>query len=116
MPSASNGSLLESGEPDQPIQAPCVVCMTGSRALTRPPGERCQLVWPSAVTVRSTGRRLATTTNSYPTSALLWSHRPYRDRCADARAEGTEQPVAADLLRKTNPHAPTRWPRPAVGA
>src|SRR5665648_922976 len=95
MPSASNGSLLDSGEPDQPIQAPCVVCMTGSSALTRPPGERCQMVWPSAVTVRSTGRRLATTTNSYPTSELLWSHRPYRDRCADARAGPTHRRLGA---------------------
>ena len=40
MPSTSIGSSGLSTPPSQPIQAPPFFCMTGSTAVTRPPGER----------------------------------------------------------------------------
>ena len=50
--------------PDQPIQAPSLARITGSSAVTRPPGERRQDVEPSSSTTLSTGSRLATMTRS----------------------------------------------------
>ena len=38
MPSASNGSGASPGAPDQPTQAPPASRITGSSAVTRPPG------------------------------------------------------------------------------
>src|SRR5579872_4361056 len=51
--------------PDQPIHTPRASRMTGSSALTSPPGLGCQSVSPSGPSVRSTGSRLATTTNRW---------------------------------------------------
>ena len=48
--------------PDQPIHAPPASRITGSSAVTRPPGLRCHSVRPSGPSTRSTGSRLATTT------------------------------------------------------
>ena len=50
--------------PDQPIQAPSLARITGSIAVTSPPGERRQSTEPSSLTTRSTGSRLATMTRS----------------------------------------------------
>ncbi len=63
-PSSTNGSIASSVEPDQPIQAPSLSRITGSRAVTRPPGEVLHDTEPSSETTRSTGRRLATITSS----------------------------------------------------
>src|SRR5665811_1824391 len=41
-----------------------VTAMTGSMAVTSPPGLRCQVLVPRASTTRSTGRRFAATTRS----------------------------------------------------
>jgi hypothetical protein len=41
--------------------------MTGAIALTSPPGLRRQAASPDGPTIRSTGSRLATTTNSFDT-------------------------------------------------
>jgi len=51
--------------PDQPIHTPPASRMTGSSALTRPPGLGRQSASPSGPSVRSTGNRLATTTNRW---------------------------------------------------
>src|ERR1051325_9090418 len=69
MPLASKGrpppgNSSWSVPPDQPTQVPWRSCRTGSRAVTRPPGLLRQETSPSALTTRSTGRRLATTTNA----------------------------------------------------
>ncbi|CPU64967.1 Uncharacterised protein [Mycobacteroides abscessus] len=40
--------------------------MTGSSAVTRPPGDRFHSISPPGPTVKSTGSRLATTTRSNP--------------------------------------------------
>src|ERR1019366_7144218 len=48
--------------------------MTGSMAVTRPPGLRCQPLTPSASTTRSTGRRFAATTRSNVGPATVMSH------------------------------------------
>ena len=52
------------GPPGQPIQAPSLARITGSRAVTRPPGERRQPALPSGLVTRSTGSLLATITRS----------------------------------------------------
>ena len=64
MPSVSNGSTSSSAVPDQPIQAPSFDRMTGSSAVTRPPGEGFQRAVPSCPISRSTGSRFETTTKS----------------------------------------------------
>ena len=63
-PSSTNGSRSLSLLPDQPIQAPSFSRITGSMAVTRPPGERRQSTDPSGLTTRSTGSRFATMTRS----------------------------------------------------
>src|SRR5215211_1306314 len=62
MPPDSNGSGASPAEPDQPTQAPPRPATNGSRAVTSPPGLRCQRVPPSGSVTWSTGSRLATTT------------------------------------------------------
>ena len=62
MPSFSKGSNSVSATPAQPIQAPSAARMTGSSAVTRPPGDDFQPEEPSAFTTWSTGRRLESTT------------------------------------------------------
>src|SRR5947209_18213243 len=62
MPPDSNGSGASPADPDQPTQAPPRPATKGSRAVTRPPGLRCQRVLPSGSVIWSTGSRLATTT------------------------------------------------------
>jgi hypothetical protein len=57
-----NGSMSSSGEPGQPTQAPRWVRITGSKAVTSPPGEVRHSTEPSGFSTRSTGSRLATTT------------------------------------------------------
>src|SRR6266508_2798255 len=76
MPSSSNGSgggaCAGDADPDQPTQVPCRATRTGCSAVTSPPGLRRHLVPPGPIAVpsvdasadtRSTGSRLATTTN-----------------------------------------------------
>ena len=65
MSSVSNGSGASPGDPGQPIQAPPAARITGSRAVTRPPGLARHSGWPSGPSVRSTGSRLAATTKLY---------------------------------------------------
>ena len=67
MSSASNGSgAVPPGSPVQPTQAPSRPFMTGSIAVTRPPGLGRHSTCPSGGPVTlSTGRRLATTTRSW---------------------------------------------------
>src|SRR3954471_10661340 len=71
MPPDSNGSGASPAEPDQPTQAPPRPATNGSRAVTSPPGLRCQRMLPSGSVTWSTGSRLATTTTglSAPTGA-----------------------------------------------
>src|SRR4051794_24022039 len=64
MPSAVKGSSSSSGAPTHPTHAPPRRCMTGTIAVTRPPGLRRHEPSPSSSITRSTGSRLATTTNS----------------------------------------------------
>jgi hypothetical protein len=68
MPSCSKISQSSMTPPGQPIQAPLLAAITGASALTSPPGERRQLDEPSAFTMRSTGRRFASTSSSAFTS------------------------------------------------
>jgi hypothetical protein len=63
MPSSMKGSNSRSACPAQPIHAPSFAFITGSRAVTSPPGECCHEAEPSSAMTRSTGRRLETTTN-----------------------------------------------------
>src|SRR4051812_21191996 len=62
MPPDSNGSGAWPADPDQPTHAPPRPATNGSSAVTRPPGLRCQPMFPSASVTWSTGSRLATTT------------------------------------------------------
>src|SRR5260370_1945200 len=61
--------------PDQPIHTPPDSRMTGSSALTSPPGLGRSSASPSGPSVRSTGSRLATTTNRCPPVVPFWSAR-----------------------------------------
>src|SRR5580704_16836330 len=61
--------------PDQPIHTPPDSRMTGSSALTSPPGLGRHSVSPSGLSVRSTGSRLATTTNRCRPAIPLWPAR-----------------------------------------
>ncbi len=63
-PSCSNGSRSWSVPPGQPIHTPWLARITGSMAVTRPPGEVRQPLDPSGSTTLSTGSRLATITRS----------------------------------------------------
>src|SRR5688572_13387121 len=63
VPSSSNGWGSSSAAPAQPIHAPWLFRITGSSAVTSPPGLRRQVTVPSLASTRSTGSRLATTTN-----------------------------------------------------
>ena len=69
MPSYSNGSRPVSVPPGQPIQTPSLARITGSIAVTRPPGDARHSGSPSARVTRSTGSRLATITRSRGTSS-----------------------------------------------
>jgi hypothetical protein len=60
---AVNGPGAGPASPDQPIHTPPDSRMTGSSALTSPPGLGRHSASPSGPSVRSTGSRLATTTN-----------------------------------------------------
>ena len=62
-PFASKGPGAGPASPDQPIHTPPASRMTGSSALTSPPGLGRHSASPSGPSVRSTGSRLATTTN-----------------------------------------------------
>ena len=53
-----------SADPGQPIHAPSLARITGSSAVTSPPGERRHDAEPSGRITRSTGSRLATITRS----------------------------------------------------
>src|SRR5580704_4979549 len=61
--------------PDQPIHTPPDSRMTGSSALTSPPGLGRHSASPSGPSVRSTGSRLATTTNPCRPATPSWSAR-----------------------------------------
>ncbi len=50
--------------PGQPIQTPSLARITGSIAVTSPPGEGRQVDDPSGCSTRSTGSRFATITRS----------------------------------------------------
>ena len=63
MPSASNGPSAGPAEPGHPIHTPFAARMTGSSAVTSPPGLRRHSLVPSGSSTRSTGSRLAATTN-----------------------------------------------------
>ena len=68
MPSCSKTSSGPSGPPSHPTHAPPWRCITGSIAVTRPPGEwrrECSRLSAGDPT-RSTGRRLATTVRGPP--------------------------------------------------
>ncbi len=65
MPLVSNGSGASPGAPGQPIQAPPAALITGSSAVTRPPGLARHSGVRSGPSVRSTGSRLAATTKWY---------------------------------------------------
>ena len=69
MPSYSNGSSPLSVPPGQPIQTPLLDRITGSIAVTRPPGDALHSGSPSAPVTRSTGSRLATITRSAGTTS-----------------------------------------------
>src|SRR6202035_2698678 len=62
-PLAVNGPGAGPASPDQPIHTPPDSRITGSSALTSPPGLGFHSASPSGPSVRSTGSRLATTTN-----------------------------------------------------
>src|ERR1700724_1016712 len=62
-PLAVNGPGAGPASPDQPIHTPPDSRITGSSALTSPPGLGRHSASPSGPSVRSTGSRLATTTN-----------------------------------------------------
>ncbi len=64
IPSSSKGSRSWSVPPGQPIQVPSLARITGSMAVTSPPGDLRQVVLPSSFFTRSTGRRLATISRS----------------------------------------------------
>ena len=64
MSSCSNGSDSSSATPAQPTQAPSARCMTGSSAVTSPPGEVRHSTLPSAWVTLSTGSLFETTTRS----------------------------------------------------
>ena len=61
-PFTSKGPGAGPASPDQPIHTPLALRMTGSSALTSPPGLGRHSASPSGPSVRSTGSRLATTT------------------------------------------------------
>src|ERR1700712_4254358 len=65
MPSFSQGSEGSPATPAQPTHAPPLARITGSSAVTRPPGDERQLSEPSSATTLSTGRRFETTTREY---------------------------------------------------
>src|SRR5580700_12031439 len=66
MPPTSKGFGAGPAEPGQPTQAPFAARMTGSSAVTRPPGLRRHSLSPSSgSSTRSTGSLLAATTNPY---------------------------------------------------
>src|SRR4051795_12153938 len=70
MPPDSKGSGASPADPDHPTQAPPRPATKGSKAVTSPPGLRCQRVVPSGSVTWSTGSRLATTTTG--ASAPSW--------------------------------------------
>src|SRR5690606_38767068 len=73
MPSSLNSSTSTSGTPGQPTHAPLRARRNGSSADTSPPGLWVQRWVPSSARSRSTGSRLATTTNSAsPRDASGW--------------------------------------------
>ena len=57
--------------PGQPIQTPSLARITGSMAVTSPPGDARHSGSPSAPVTRSTGSRLATITRSAGTLTTL---------------------------------------------
>src|SRR3954447_8154303 len=71
MPSWSKGSRPVSVQPAQLIQVPSLALITGSMAVTIPPGELRHSGLPSAPVTRSTGSRLATMTRSEGTFFTL---------------------------------------------
>src|ERR1700722_14780358 len=76
-PLAVNGPGAGPASPDQPIHTPPDSRITGSSALTSPPGLGRHSASPSGPSVRSTGSRLATTTNRRrPVTAAPGSARP----------------------------------------
>src|SRR5665647_1069272 len=113
-PSASNGSCSRSGAPDQPTHTPPAPCMTGPSAVTRPPGDRVQLISPSEDGEKSTGSRLATTTRSYPRSvthhilrvSLRLSGVWPATRWTDAAAESSKTFTLTAAARATPSTAP----------
>src|SRR5450756_58713 len=71
-PFSRDGSGDGPGSPAHPTHAASRPAMTGSMAVTSPPGLRCQPLTPSASTTRSTGRRFAapTRSNVVPTTVM----------------------------------------------
>src|SRR4051794_31522577 len=70
IPPDLNGSGASPADPDQPTHAPPRPATNGSRAVTSPPGLRCQRVVPSGSVTWSTGSRLATTTTGLSARSL----------------------------------------------
>ena len=77
--------------PDQPTHTPPASRMTGSSAVTSPPGLGRQLAPPSGPSDRSTGSLLATTTKSCcPAVALLYL-------CSEIRAPVSTVPCTETM-------------------
>ena len=95
MPAASKGPSFSSGAPGQPTQVPWLRCMTGSSAVTSPPGLARQCSEPSGSVTRSRGSRLATTTNgASPECAIACTLRPFERRSGwvDVMSEPVNRP------------------------
>jgi hypothetical protein len=91
---ASNAPGAHPASPDQPTHTPSALRKTGSSAVTSPPGLGRQPASPSGPSTRSTGSRLATTTNSCCPGAggiLHGRHRFNRSRGPGERSGGAEQ-------------------------
>src|SRR5260370_10506206 len=76
---AVNGPGAGPASPDQPIHTPPDSRMTGSGALTSPPGPGRHCASPSGLSVRSIGSRLDTTTNRCCPAVPLWPARAASD-------------------------------------
>src|SRR5664280_675796 len=117
-PFSRNGSGGVPGSPAHPTHAASRPAMTGSMAVTSPPGLRCQPLTPSASTTRSTGRRFAATTRSNVVPATVMSrHLPARDSgpaygpglVSATSPQGNEAISQASLMSQR-----ASWPRPAL--
>src|SRR5450759_4218423 len=117
-PFSRNGSGAGPGSPAHPTHAASRPAMTGSMAVTSPPGLCRQPLTPSASTTRSTGRRFAATTRSNVVPATVM------DRHLPARGSGPAYgPELVSAMSPPGNEAISRaslmsqrasWPRPAL--